>query len=729
MKWTDKDIDKLYSESSERLAFEYKEGYWDEFDAQLSEVQDADGAKAPLSDAAIDSMYAASSAGLAFDYKNDYWNEFNASLPDGAATDSPKPALTDVEIDAMYAASAAGLSFDYNNSYWNEFNASLPQGAAADSPKPALTDTEIDAMYAASAAGLSFDYKGAYWKDFNASFPADAVLTDNGIDELYQESAGDLAFEYKPSYWEEFKGRIRRQRRPDFLWFTTAFSFVGVLGVMAFMNSNSVSDSKTVTANSNKIETQKNKISISQSKVENTGTSSKVDASANSVTSSPANSGEIGNGIVNPSSAILPVGSQVVDPTVLVSIPVVQSPVRSQVVPVTPEVPVLALTPAIPTIPSNVTTPGQDIRPVGPDTNTPSPNGTIEAPVVVETQVTPVTPGQDIRPVGPDTNTPSPNGTQQASVVVETQVTPGQDIRPVGPDANTPSPNGTPENGSLVENNAIIVNPTLNGAEPNNPKDVNSTQPLSADELAALEIETEVRLPYGAHDPLDLFVSLPAPYPGSPLSFSRGAFVLAYVQGIGGLSQSLVIPSDEISNSFGIGIGTEVHKGNFTWNFGVNALVENHNDLVLNRTAKVYGFGSDVYQFNIDYKQMYTLEAMIGVGYNLGRHRIDLGVRPSFVMSSRVHIEELGTSTTEFASDNDYNESRDLFGFMDGLHRFGIKPTIGYMFKVSPSISLGATIGIELRPSINEDFIKGVNNTRPIDGQIYLRKTLSFRKK
>ncbi|MFT6245502.1 MAG: hypothetical protein ACJA0U_001220 [Salibacteraceae bacterium] len=653
MKWTDKDIDKLYSDSSGRLAFEYNEGYWNEFEAQ-----DVDGAKAPLSDAAIDTMYAATSAGLAFDYKNDYWNELNASLPNRAGSDSPKPALTDVEIDAMYAASAAGLSFDYNSAYWNEFNTSLSEVTPTDAPKSALTDIEIDAMYAASAAGLTFDYKDSYWKGFNASFPADAVLSDSGIDDLYQESAGDLAFEYKPSYWEEFKGRIRRQRRPDFLWFVTAYSFVGVLGVMAFMNANSVTDYKTVTADSNKIETRNNKTPKSQLKVEN---QTKSGSSVNSGQSSPANSGGNETGVLSPSSTTLMSVSQYVDPNVLTDIPVIQTP--------------------------------------------------LEVPALAQTLISPTTAPNNAILIGQD-----------------------PDTLPIDPNTSAPSSNGTPRNVNLVETLENTANPAgLNGSEPNDPKYVILSQPLSVDQLetaeTTVETEEEFRLPYSSQNPLDLSLSLQVPLPGSPLMFNRGAFAVAYVQGMGGLSQSLVIPSDKISNSFGVGIGMEVHKGNFTFNFGVNALVENHDDLVLNRTAKVYGFGSDVYQFKIDYKQMYTLEAMIGVGYNLGRHRIDLGVRPSFVMSSRVHIEEIGSSTTEFASDNDYNEARDLFGFMDGLHRFGIKPTIGYMLKVSPSISLGGNIGVELMPSINEGFINGVNNTLPIDGQLYIRKTLTFRKK
>ncbi|NRA12975.1 MAG: hypothetical protein HRT57_13560 [Crocinitomicaceae bacterium] len=434
MKWTDKDIDKLYSEGSEGLSFEYKEGYWDEFDAQLSEAENADGAKEPLSDAEIDSVYAASSAGLAFDYKNNYWDEFNASLPDGAV---------------------------------------------ADSPKPALTDTEIDAMYAASAAGLSFDYKGSYWKDFNESFAEDAVLSGNGIDELYQESADDLSFEYKPSYWGEIKGRIRRQRRPDLLWFFTAYSFVGVLGVMAFINANSVSDSNALTSDSNRVETPKQDLSNSLVKIENSNTGN--NSSAVSANNGGANS--------NPSENILLSGSQVVGP---INIATTAIPVVSEALLMNPALNIIVTEPII----------AQDLA----------------------SQIPPM------------------NGV--GTGVVQILEDPNSTRNPLDPRIGVPS--------ETLSSNDIVTT-----------------------EEAPKTNEEQTRLPYGSQGPIDI-LSVNSPLPYSPLEYKRRAFALVYVQGIGGLSQSLVIPSDQISNSFGIGIGTEVHKGNLTFNFGVNAIVENH---------------------------------------------------------------------------------------------------------------------------------------------------------
>jgi hypothetical protein len=65
---------------------------------------------------------------------------------------------------------------------------------------------------------------------------------------------------------------------------------------------------------------------------------------------------------------------------------------------------------------------------------------------------------------------------------------------------------------------------------------------------------------------------------------------------------------------------------------------------------------------------------------------------------------------------------------MDGLKRFGLKPMIGYSWSVMPGMELGVNVGIQVMPQINEDFINGINNKLPIDGQVYFRKTIDFRK-
>jgi len=593
MSLKDKDIDKMYSASAERLSFEYNESYWDEFESQLSKAQGKDGSKKALTDAEIDSMYASGVAGLAFDYKPEYLDEFNASMPDAPK----KAALTDEEIDSMYAASAAGLSFDYNKSYWNEFN-------------------ELD------AAG-------------------NTVLADNAIDELYKESANDLSFAYKPSYWEEMKERLRRGRRPDFLWFATAYTFVGVIGVSLFMGGTSVQESNQFVANTSGVKS----LGTANNTNSNIAKRSNANLEISNIVASTA-SAEITNSNLNGQGSNSTLSNE--------------SLINN----------------------ANIGNPTNEVTSIDPI------NGTGENPEALE----------------------NPNGT--TGIAEEN-----------GSNSIVPIPNESVIGVVNVEKDPRLVGST----NENNASDPNENLETQATGTNDIAVDDErIILPIKDLERTLVDKSL---LPTSPFNFRARPFVLGYVQGAGGLSQSLVNPSDKHSYSFGLGVGMEVRHNKISYTLGVNGLVENHNDLVLNRTAKVYGFGSDVYKFNIDYKQKYTLEGVLGVGYNFGKHKVDLGIRPSFVVSSRVRIEELGTASGVLSdSENDYNESRDVFGFMDGIHRFGLKPTIGYAYRLTPSMSFGVNVGVQVMPSINEDFINGVNNTLPIDGQIYFRKTLSFKR-
>lgn len=197
-----------------------------------------------------------------------------------------------------------------------------------------------------------------------------------------------------------------------------------------------------------------------------------------------------------------------------------------------------------------------------------------------------------------------------------------------------------------------------------------------------------------------------------------------FVQLLGGVSQSMVDPSTGWSNSYGAGIGYNLEKGRFILNVGLNGLISNHNDLELTRSAKVYGFGSEVYTYNIDYQQLYLLEGNIELGYLLGRHELKAGVRPSYVFSSRVRVSETATADQSFTSE----EHGSYYGYMDGLKRIGLKPTLGYAYRIRPDLHVGMNIGVQLLQGVNEDFVEGKNNNLPIDGQLYLRKTIRFRK-
>jgi hypothetical protein len=193
-----------------------------------------------------------------------------------------------------------------------------------------------------------------------------------------------------------------------------------------------------------------------------------------------------------------------------------------------------------------------------------------------------------------------------------------------------------------------------------------------------------------------------------------------YLEANGGLSQSLITPSESNSYSIGGGLGVQLDKGRFSMNIGANVQWSFHDDLVLNGEAKVYGFGSEVYRYTLKYDEIYTLEGVISAGYRMGNHRINVGVRPSYVMNAKVGFtmneEEVET------------ERQMTYGYTEGLNRFGLKATLGYSFDFKGGVTLGANIGTRLLKSVDENYLNGMNNMLPIDGQIYIRKTLNFRK-
>ena len=193
-----------------------------------------------------------------------------------------------------------------------------------------------------------------------------------------------------------------------------------------------------------------------------------------------------------------------------------------------------------------------------------------------------------------------------------------------------------------------------------------------------------------------------------------------YLGGFAGLSQSLVTPSDKLSSSFGIGAGTQIQKGKLLLTAGINGIWSNHQDLVLNRRAKVYSFGSSEYNYDFDYKEIYSLEAEISVGYKLGKHTVNIGARPSYVVGTKVGIS---SSVNE-----QQGERKTYYGNMDGINRFGVKPFVGYAFDLSPSLKLGMNLGVQLMPMVQEGYLVGSNNALPIDGQLYIRKSLRFKR-
>jgi len=346
-------------------------------------------------------------------------------------------------------------------------------------------------------------------------------------------------------------------------------------------------------------------------------------------------------------------------------------------------------------------------------------------------------------PNGANSNgTASLNGSNQSNLIAgnnNAQGTPQANGQPVGQGTNPatttdPAQERRTEVLPTISGTTISCNPMrlrqfpfiLPRAE-RTPKPLLGTEPSQHDEARTLPRQLKPLTATELAVNLTDGELLTTPTPPAPQA-RRDATFQPYIQGVFGVSQSLITPSDNYAYSYGLGFGVSMHKRNFTYSGGANVIVENFKDMHLSRTAKVYGFGSDLYRYDLHYKQLYTAELDFNVGYNLNRHRFNLGVRPSFTFGSLVDIAESSVSSQNGQMvENTMKRARE-YGFMEGIQRWGIRPTFGYAYTFRGNLTLGVNFGMELLPSINEEFINGANNNLPLDGQLYLRKNLTFKK-
>ena len=431
--------------------------------------------------------------------------------------------------------------------------------------------------------------------------------TDEEIDKMFQEGADGLHFEYKDSHWKEMEAMLPKEgSKGDFLWFFTAFVFLGLFGVLTTINMSGINSStnKSVIA---EVVTSKSKDAIGQS--EN-----------NSIDHQTTN------------TITMALGDEIARPQV-----------------------------------------------------------------------------------------------RTASVITV--------------EANSPSSNSLDKNDLMTKNisSKTKAQKESNKVEINNPDNIHLNREtreteVTSDEQVSAYVVDESSITENVFGPVDRLNFLEAKvlesesrnlmtYSNYPPKVSTHASI--YVQGLGGLSQSFVSPSSALAYSYGFGAGVQFQNKDWKFNLGINAIISNHNDLNLNRTAKVYGFGSEVYNYHLNYQQLYIVEGDFKVARSFGKHDMSLGVRPSYTFSSKVKMREDYINNS--MSDINESNSRNVYGFMDGLKSLGVKPQIGYAYSFTPGLQLGVNIGVQLMPMINEDFLEGYTNRLPFDGQIYLRKTIDFK--
>lgn len=194
-----------------------------------------------------------------------------------------------------------------------------------------------------------------------------------------------------------------------------------------------------------------------------------------------------------------------------------------------------------------------------------------------------------------------------------------------------------------------------------------------------------------------------------------------YLEGNVGLSQSLITPSNQLFARYGGGLGINIHTNKWTTTLGLNASVSNHNDIELSRVAKYYSYGSQMVTHTINYKALYAFEGVLSVTRNFGRHGVIVGIRPSYLMTTKVDY-------TRTDDQEEVSQRKELVGFTDGINRFGLKPTVGYSFMLNEKWNAGVNLGVQMMETFKTDFITKDNNRFPIDGQFYIRRNIQLRK-
>ena len=170
--------------------------------------------------------------------------------------------------------------------------------------------------------------------------------------------------------------------------------------------------------------------------------------------------------------------------------------------------------------------------------------------------------------------------------------------------------------------------------------------------------------------------------------------------------------------SFGMGLGAGINYSTGSWNLnaGLSTSFTSFDNLYVKERVKIYGFGVQNFDNEIQYKTLFNAELPLMAGFKAKNHTFQFGVVPSVLIGSKISFES--------KTNDEIYASSTVYGYRTGLANFGLKPTIGYMYKITPSLQIGGTIQMQVISPIVNNIYEGPINNLPINGQIFIRKSL-----
>ena len=194
-----------------------------------------------------------------------------------------------------------------------------------------------------------------------------------------------------------------------------------------------------------------------------------------------------------------------------------------------------------------------------------------------------------------------------------------------------------------------------------------------------------------------------------------------YVEVFGGVGQSYIkneTNENVVNATIGGVVGVSFPIKRFNISTGLGLQGTKFDQLNILERTKIYGLGSEILENSYEFNSIYSLTIPLSATYTIGRHSMSLGITSNInFMTQLKHRQTL---------DGDFKSYNVGFSDVSFFNRFGLLPSLGYSFHINEKTQIGVRMNIQLLQQIQSKRFSGPPLNFPIDGQIYLKRTLDF---
>ncbi len=252
-------------------------------------------------------------------------------------------------------------------------------------------------------------------------------------------------------------------------------------------------------------------------------------------------------------------------------------------------------------------------------------------------------------------------------------------------------------------------------------------QENSKNSIETIELKAEIQEEVIENDKLELNtkeVLIPENFSNlEPVMFpyKKDKLRKMYVEVSGGVGQSYSkneTNENVVNATIGGVVGVSFPVKRFSISAGLGLQGTKFDQLNILERTKIYGLGSEILENSYEFSSIYSLTIPLSATYTIGRHSLNLGITSNInFMTQLKHRQTL---------DGDFKSYNVGFSDVSFFNRFGLLPSLGYSFHINEQTQIGIRMNIQLLQQIQSKRFIGSPLNFPIDGQIYLKRTLDF---